>query len=80
MDTLGLVLLELGDWKKAVPLLQRAANRSPENLDILSHLARALSEKGDDGKAREILQKILSNEAQFAERGNAERLMRELEN
>ena len=78
MDTYGLVLLEREDTKEAVRVLRRAAKGAPNSLEIQAHLARALARQGHDGEAREILRRILSENAEFPERNDAEDLLKDL--
>jgi predicted Zn-dependent protease len=80
MDTLALVLTELGDLDPAIELLQRAA--AAENADpaVRAHLARALAKRGDQDKARELLLRLLAEPAALAKRdqADAEALLLEL--
>jgi len=78
MDTYGLVLLEREDTDEAVHVLRRAAKGEPNSLEIQAHLARALARQDHGGEAREILRRILSENAEFPERNNAEDLLKDL--
>jgi putative PEP-CTERM system TPR-repeat lipoprotein len=78
MDTYGLVLLEREDAKEAVRVLRRAAKGEPNSLEIQAHLARALARQGHDGEARGILRRVLSENAEFPERNDAEDLLKDL--
>ena len=73
-----MVLLEQEDVDEAVRVLRRAAKEEPNSLEIHAHLARALARQGHDSEAREILRRILSENAEFPERNNAEDLLKDL--
>ena len=77
-DTLGWILVEKGDVKRGLPLLQRAAALEPENPEISYHLAVALAKFGDRDAAREKLTKILAKGKAFAEAKDAQALLTSL--
>ena len=60
MDTLALVLGELGEIDRAVALLQRAARAEAGGAAIEVHLAQALARRGDAEEARVILRRLLA--------------------
>jgi hypothetical protein len=76
-DTLGWLLLAADD-PTALPLLERAAEQAPEIPEIRYHLAAALVQHGNTGRAREILDSILRSGADFSSRGEAEALRSDL--
>jgi putative PEP-CTERM system TPR-repeat lipoprotein len=78
MDTLGIILIELGDIEEALPLLRNAHNRLPKNGEIQLHLAQALIESGEIDEARRKLKELLAPEREFAQRAEAEDLLRRL--
>jgi len=60
MDTLGAILTEHGDTKRALPLLQKGLALAPDNLDLRLHLAEALAKSGDKAGARKELEQFLA--------------------
>jgi Flp pilus assembly protein TadD len=67
MDTLGWLLVEQGNTGRGVPLLQKAATLSPKDGDIRYHLAAGLSKAGDKAAAKQELDKLLAENAQFTQ-------------
>jgi len=59
LDTLGWVHLKRGEAESAVKALERASKLDPDSPSIRYHLALALSDSGDDARAREMLQSAL---------------------
>ena len=57
-DTLGSILIDKGDSKRAVELLQKAVTSLPENGDMQLHLAQAQVKSGDKANARKTLEKL----------------------
>ncbi|MEH6433589.1 XrtA/PEP-CTERM system TPR-repeat protein PrsT [Massilia sp. DD77] len=60
MDTLGAILVERGDLKRAVPLLQKGVNLAPNSGDLRLHLAQALIKSGDKAGAKKELELLAS--------------------
>jgi putative PEP-CTERM system TPR-repeat lipoprotein len=60
-DTLGWILVEQGDTKRGLELLQKAVTAAPKATEPRYHLARALMKVGDRAKAREELEKLLAD-------------------
>lgn len=60
MDTLGAILLEQGDLKRAVPLLQKGVSLAPNSGDLRLHLAQALIKSGDKAGAKKELELLAS--------------------
>ncbi|MGZ7061082.1 MAG: tetratricopeptide repeat protein, partial [Candidatus Angelobacter sp.] len=58
LDTLGSILTDKGDSKRAVDLLQKAVAALPENGDMQLHLAQAQVKSGDKANARKTLEKL----------------------
>lgn len=58
LDTLGSILTDKGDSKRAVDLLQKAVTALPDNADMQLHLAQAQVKSGDKAGARKTLEKI----------------------
>lgn len=80
LDTVGSVLLDLKQIKRAVRLLRRASESVPKNGEIKFHLARALVEQGDNDEARRLLGEVLSGASEFPERPAAKALLDKLAN
>ena len=78
LDTYGLAQLEAGNAGEAVRVLRRAVHAEPGNPEIQSHLAQALAKQGKEAEAGEILRQILSEDAEFSERHDAEALLKDL--
>ncbi len=79
IDTLGVTLLENGQIKRAARLLEKAAKRAPNNPAIHYHLALARHRLGLDDSALASLKRALAGQQDFAERPEAETLLRTLE-
>lgn len=77
-DTLGFILLELGENKRGYELIKYAAAALPDDLDVQFHLALALSKIGDAASARERLNAMLATPTAFSSRGDAEKLLKSL--
>jgi putative PEP-CTERM system TPR-repeat lipoprotein len=58
LDTLGSILTDKGDSKRAVDLLQKAVTALPDNPDMQLHLAQAQIKSGDKAGARKTLEKV----------------------
>lgn len=78
MDTLGWILVERGDTKRALPLLQRAASLAPDAYDIGYHLAVGYNTAGNKVEARKELHRILSAGKPFSQREEAIALQKQL--
>ena len=68
IDTLGLVLLEKGETKRALDLLKQAAALAPKAADIRWHYVQALAKSGDKVAAKTEAQAI---EREFPETAQA---------
>jgi FimV-like protein len=73
LDTLGSILTDKGDSKRAVDLLQKAVTAMPENTDMQLHLAQAQIKSGDKASARKTLEKVSA-----ASKGDASAKAKEL--
>ncbi|WP_426101804.1 XrtA/PEP-CTERM system TPR-repeat protein PrsT [Massilia sp. TSP1-1-2] len=78
MDTLGWMLVEQGDVKRGLPLLEKAAAKAPQANDIRYHLAGALNKSGDKARARKELDKALADGKPFAQMDEARALLKQL--
>lgn len=74
MDTLGYILLEAGEGKRAHELISLAAAASPLDPEIQYHLALSMVKLGDKAGARDRLDRLLSTQKQFESRQSAEQL------
>ncbi len=61
LDTLGWLLLELGDANRAVTLLEKAVRLTPEQAEVRFHYAQALLKTGDKVQARKELETVAAN-------------------
>jgi putative PEP-CTERM system TPR-repeat lipoprotein len=77
-DTLGWILVERGDGKRAVELLQKAVAGAPKVGENRYHLAQALVKTGDRAKARQELQKVLADFPSAPFEKDARKLLQEL--
>jgi tetratricopeptide (TPR) repeat protein len=66
LDTHGWVMFKLGQYAEALPVLERARERSPDSKVIRYHLAMAQLKSGQRDKARENLETALTGKANFA--------------
>lgn len=78
MDTLGWILVEKGDLKRALPVLEQAISRAPDANDIRYHLAFGLHKAGDKAKARKEIEQALANGKPFAQADDARALLKQL--
>ena len=78
LDTLGWMLVEQGDVKRAVPVLQKAVSLAPAAPELRYHLAVALSKSGDKINARKELDMLLSNNKSFPQIEDAKTLLKAL--
>ena len=78
LDTLGWILFNRDKTAEALPMLAKAATDAAGDPSIQYHYARALAKQGDAAKAREVVQRALASQAVFEQRGDAERLLKDL--
>ena len=64
-DTLGWIYFKLGQYDRALPLLQKAADKAPEFMLFQYHLGMALYKKGDMQAAKSHLRKAVESKATF---------------
>lgn len=74
LHTLGVLLIESGEFQEAVTVLQRAARSEPENREVKFQLARALVGAGSPDEARRMLQQVLDSGQEFESRAAAQQL------
>ena len=77
-DTYGWILFQRGDVEAALPLLEKAAEQSPNNPEIKFHLAAAYARKGNEAKASEVISAALESDEPFPSRADAEELAKSL--
>lgn len=77
-DTYGWLLTEQGQAAKAVMILNTAWEHAPSNLTLGYHLAEALGKNGSSDQAVKQLHAVLDSGKPFAERPQAESLLRTL--
>jgi putative PEP-CTERM system TPR-repeat lipoprotein len=78
MDTLGWILLNRGTTDRGLELLQKAVEIAPTSPTIHYHWAVALMKSGDKVRARRQLERLLEKNPTFAERKEAETLLKQL--
>jgi putative PEP-CTERM system TPR-repeat lipoprotein len=78
MDTAGWLMVEQGDVKGGLPLLQKAASLAPNALEIRYHYAAALNKSGDKAGARKELTEVLSQNKPFGQIDDARALLKAL--
>jgi cellulose synthase operon protein C len=76
-DTLGWVLLNLGDVERALPLLEFAYRSLPDQPEVRYHYAAALAKAGQPDSARSELEALLDT-GPFDQRNAAQRLLESL--
>lgn len=74
-DTLGVAQLALGQTGEALASLAQARVLKPDFPSAAFHAAKAHLKQGERDKARELLAEALKSEAEFPERGEAEKLL-----
>ena len=79
MDTVGWIQTQRGDKQRGLKLISSAARNAPDDAEIRYHLAFALAENGDIAQARRTLSALLAAVPKFQSRGDAEALMRRLD-
>ena len=77
---LGRLVLKKGDADRAVKLLEKARLLSPDSHLVRYDLAKAYVTTGANARARTELEQLLRGRQEFAERGEAEELLRKLKN
>lgn len=77
LDTLGWILVEQGDTKRGLPLLQKATNLAPQAAQIHYHYAVGLVKSGDKTKAHKELEQLLASGRNFPEIEEARALLKQ---
>ena len=76
--SLGWVLVEEGQLKRGLALLQEASQRSPHDPELRYHLAVALFRSGDKVQARRELEGLLADRKSFPSRDQAQELLKQM--
>ncbi|MBT9612381.1 MAG: PEP-CTERM system TPR-repeat protein PrsT [Burkholderiales bacterium] len=77
-DTLGWILLEQGQVARALPLLQKAFAKQPDNLTLHYHYVVALARSNDRVRAQSELERLLGRGMLFPEEREAQSLLKQL--
>ncbi|MCX7099896.1 MAG: tetratricopeptide repeat protein [Methylococcales bacterium] len=77
-DTYGYILINQGQAKEGLPILEKAAALAPKSNEIKVHLAEAYVANGDTAKALEILEPLSKVEQDFPEKKTAISLLEKL--
>jgi putative PEP-CTERM system TPR-repeat lipoprotein len=78
MDTLGWILVQQGQSKRGVKLLQQALSKMPDAAEIQYHLAAAYAETGDNDRARQELNRLLDSGSAFRQEKQARDMLKHL--
>jgi Tfp pilus assembly protein PilF len=78
LDTLGWILVEQGDTKRGLPLLQKASSLAPQAAEVHYHYAAGLAKAGDKTKARKELEQLLATGKPFPHIEDAKALLKQL--
>ena len=74
----GWLMVDQGNTKEGLPLLQKAAGLAPQLLDIRYHYAAALNKSGDKAGARKELTDLLAQNKPFGQIDEARALLKTL--
>jgi tetratricopeptide (TPR) repeat protein len=78
LDTYGWINCKKGDYAKGRPYLEKAVAQSPDQPTLLYHLGWCAAKLGEIQPARDALQKALAAKGEFADRQEAEKLLKSL--
>ncbi len=78
MDTLGWLLVQQGNSKRGLELLQKASELAPDLPVVRYHYAAALAKAGEKVLARRELERLLSSGKKFPEEPEARALLQQL--
>ncbi len=74
-DTLGWIMVQAGDVKTGLPLLQQSGAQRPRDPAIQYHLAAALKADGQNEAALKVVEPIVTGPAAFEEKADARKLL-----
>lgn len=74
-DTLGWILVNMGQVQKGLGLLTKAHEKDPAAAEIHWHFAAALAKSGDRARAKQELEKLVYSGSDFPQKPEAKRLM-----
>ncbi len=77
-DTYGWMLVQAGQSREALAVLEEAKQRASDQPEIQYHLAVAYARSGEAVKARALLESVLRSRAAYAWRADAESLLKSL--
>jgi predicted Zn-dependent protease len=77
-DTLATILLDKGDKKRALELLENAVKSGTTNPEIRYHHAMALAQNGQNVKAKQMLHELLASKQPFQQEAEARALLERL--
>ncbi len=78
IDTLGMILMEQGEFSQAYRKFEKASKLAPNNREFRYHLALVSSRMGEDRQAKVILRALLADPSDFDNKKDAEALMQTL--
>jgi cellulose synthase operon protein C len=78
MDTLGWMLVQHGDTKRGVELLEKASKSAPQVLDIRYNFARALMQAGRKAEAKKEFEFLASMGDKFRQKAEVDSLLKQL--
>lgn len=78
-DTLGTILVRRQDIGRGLPLLRQAYAAAPRHPEIRYHLAQALAQAGETEEARQILDDLVAENADFEDAAAARDLRQRLD-
>lgn len=79
MDTLGWILVQQGDQKRGLGLIQQAFSKQPDQPTIHYHLAAAFAKSGDRAKAQQELERLMKRGLKFPEEQEAQALLKQIQ-
>jgi predicted Zn-dependent protease len=75
LDSLGWIHYQLGQYEKAVPLLERAVALAPPSPLLQLHLGKALVKSGESARGKALIQKAIDSKANLPRLDEARALL-----